>query len=1251
MYSVLGIAEPNCGVGWHQRGFQVYHCARNLRGFSKSRGGFSILMRLSAWCIGQTEQLQDNVPPETVSVLCKVGALFGCSGEVLLAGAYISNDPRVCAAYERQLGHSQLTAVGDYIYKHRCLENREVIFIGDFNAYTGTEQGWDGSDACFGVSDDFELGRRRSRCSAAANLRGRELLHLARLNELRIVNGLETSWLNADPSITRPLNGCDVAPGELDGTVLDYVLASDTILHAITDMQVGEGVHISDHRPVRFSWTGSNNLTHEPASRATARRELGPLGWHFKGHPTTEQKRRATEVIAADGRLPLVSQMLKATSNAQGLPELALVRSCSISPVGLDTYEGSEDHPAGEAFRLISAIVRDAWEAVGIDVSVADGEARTDARELDVPKGWYDEEVRCAQKRWHALRRQKHKTEAQRKLCQVARRVYERLRAERKRRERADWERYWCDLAHCDHTNVWRVVNTLAGRAAALNCQVSTVLQRKHYEDLGRELECPDFDWERARAAELWMLDFIAAGRGRASCGPGFMVKEVASAFARLRQCSPGLDGVSKMFMKPILEQLLPAVTALFSYVYTKGIAMPAWSIAVIISIKKKDPSVTDMNNFRGIHLLSFFRQWYAMCLMPGLEALVEQKVPIEQQGFAKGRRIYGSFLALYAMIEQSRVKGHRLYVAFVDVRKAFPSVRRDLLFQKLSELGASDQLTRAVIELYSDACATVRGPEGFSSIFNIHVGTREGGVESPLLYVLFVADLIAELNAEQLTDSTLELDGRPIRALQLADDLALMAESEDDLNRLLSRWESYCDKNHKCTQTKKTEVVIFTHGSDVDLKLEDGVFRFGEGSPLEFLYKGKQLGVAAFFIYLGVCMHWRDGAEAALEHRELKARKALGALQNSLRAVPFLPFARLEAMAEAIVGGVYLYGSELWAPFLDRRAARLDRRYLDWLLGLHGAREDRLSGWLPVRDLDVKAEASVLRTLGDAHRHGGLLLAAVKQLWRTREAARGVAKRATWWGRMLTMVRRTWPGFDVAVRDSITVTAAPRLRSLDTLHVDFYADTMAKRWRARKDSVARAQPSVHQQDYLLNVLVSNGVATEMVFPLRPRADAGAVRALVRTFAGIEDYARWNAHHPRRQQMPGLGAQFARHCCLSCLADSGRFVLDSEWHAICDCPLHGAARRRFAYATDYDFAQSTSDTAQSLIPLVTHVRDNAQFLGELAKFVLNLRATRRHRFRQLKSNGRMGHMRVNLRLIWERWRRSLASYRPDVPQT
>ena len=65
-------------------------------------------------------------------------------------------------------------------------------------------------------------------------------------------------------------------------------------------------------------------------------------------------------------------------------------------------------------------------------------------------------------------------------------------------------------------------------------------------------------------------------------------------------------------------------------------------------------------------------------------------------------------------------------------MRKAFPSVRRELLWRKLKvEIGASDELVAALIALYTDACATVRGPDGRSDIFGIDLGTREGGVEA----------------------------------------------------------------------------------------------------------------------------------------------------------------------------------------------------------------------------------------------------------------------------------------------------------------------------------------------------------------------------------------------------------------------------------------------------------------------------------------------------------------------------------------
>ena len=69
------------------------------------------------------------------------------------------------------------------------------------------------------------------------------------------------------------------------------------------------------------------------------------------------------------------------------------------------------------------------------------------------------------------------------------------------------------------------------------------------------------------------------------------------------------------------------------------------------------------------------------------------------------------------------RCLGRPLFVAFVDVRRAFPSVRRELLWHKLHKLGASEALIRALMALYDDTCATVRCTDGLSQIFDFELG------------------------------------------------------------------------------------------------------------------------------------------------------------------------------------------------------------------------------------------------------------------------------------------------------------------------------------------------------------------------------------------------------------------------------------------------------------------------------------------------------------------------------------------------
>ena len=95
---------------------------------------------------------------------------------------------------------------------------------------------------------------------------------------------------------------------------------------------------------------------------------------------------------------------------------------------------------------------------------------------------------------------------------------------------------------------------------------------------------------------------------------------------------------------------------------------------------------------------------------------------------------------------------------------------------------------------------------------------------------------------------------------------------------------------------------------------------------------------------------------------------------------------------------------------------------------------------------------------------------------------------------------------------------------------------------------------------------------SETIFTVLPSADTEAVRVMLRTLAGMEDFARVNAHHERRAVFPDLSLVCFKHCCLYCLVNLGQSVVDSEWHAVCECPSVSAARTRFQTRTDIDVA-------------------------------------------------------------------------------
>ena len=375
--------------------------------------------------------------------------------------------------------------------------------------------------------------------------------------------------------------------------------------------------------------------------------------------------------------------------------------------------------------------------------------------------------------------------------------------------------------------------------------------------------------------------------------------------------------------------------------------------------------------------------------------------------------------------------------------------------------------------------------------------------------------------------------------------------------------------------------------------------------------------------MYLGVLFHWTDGAAVALAHRDDAGWKALGALRRQLELVPFLPFARTVEMGEAVVGGALGYSAELWAPFLLARGTATNRSYLNWLLGFGKARLARSRGWLPLRDLDGKACAAVVRVLEDAQRLGGLLLRAVRQLhvnWASAVGAR--VRGSTWFGCALRQVRTVWPLFDVRFEPTFAVLAG----FLSTLPLSQqYVMDRERVLGAQRQAVLRAAPpTLYQQDYIFARIMSHferTAVTAAVFPILPTAPTGSIRVMLRTLAGMEDFARVNSHHARAGTHPGLSEHSFGRKCLSCYYRRGTLTLDSEWHSILACPLHDKTRREFILSTGLRDPFRTVCSIDKLLQLIIHIRMDQKQVHAFARFLYQIQFSRRRMFRHLSSAG------------------------------
>ena len=244
-----------------------------------------------------------------------------------------------------------------------------------------------------------------------------------------------------------------------------------------------------------------------------------------------------------------------------------------------------------------------------------------------------------------------------------------------------------------------------------------------------------------------------------------------------------GLDEVEPehiVYAHPVVQSML---ATLFNSILYYGYVPREFGSGIIIPIiKDKSGDKTSSCNYRGITLSSNIAKLFELCLLDLYSSFLYSSDL--QFGFKKKSGCNSAIYAARSVIEYFTKHGSTVNVCLLDMSKAFDKVNHHGLYIKLMKRNLPIKFLDVIIDWYSKCYATVQWNGCFSKCFSVLCGVRQGGVLSPIMFTVYVDDIIVDLKS---SNEGCCIDGLYLGCVMYADDLMLLSASLSSLQRMLN--------------------------------------------------------------------------------------------------------------------------------------------------------------------------------------------------------------------------------------------------------------------------------------------------------------------------------------------------------------------------------------------------------------------------------------------------------------------------------
>ena len=177
------------------------------------------------------------------------------------------------------------------------------------------------------------------------------------------------------------------------------------------------------------------------------------------------------------------------------------------------------------------------------------------------------------------------------------------------------------------------------------------------------------------------------------------------------------------------------------------------WCIGLVVPLWKRKGNKKDKNTWRGITLLSVGSKLLARVVATRLRSWFDGHLGLHQFGFRRGKGVDDALQITRRLVEEvatSADGSEGIELSFHDIEKAYPRVCRGALWDLLVRWGCDPSLLRVVQMLHGGTSYKVRVHGGFSKVFVLERGLREGCPSSPVLFNIYHAAVMMDFRARR---------------------------------------------------------------------------------------------------------------------------------------------------------------------------------------------------------------------------------------------------------------------------------------------------------------------------------------------------------------------------------------------------------------------------------------------------------------------------------------------------------------------